>query len=86
MFTNFEIGICEDISEAVSYLEKYNLNASKEVLKSFKCKKHEIVNTKVFENNICFDKSRVMYEVISGIDFLRANLCDEIIFKKLVDL
>ena len=49
--SNFEIGICEDISEAVAYLEKYNLKASKEVLKSLKCKKHEIVNTKVFKKN-----------------------------------
>ena len=33
---NFDVGICEDISEAVVSLEKYNLKACKELIHCFK--------------------------------------------------
>ena len=80
---NFDVGICEDISEAVVYLERYNLKACKELIYCFKCKKHQIKNYTVLKNSISFKNSRVMFEGVTGLDFFQTGLYDEISFYNL---
>ena len=79
----FEVGICEEISEAVSCLEGYNLKASEELSKSVQCTKSAINKFKISNTSICFGQSRVMYEGISGVDYFRTGLYEEILFEKL---
>tara|TARA_B100001540_G_C15725876_1_gene605283 strand:- start:87 stop:701 length:615 start_codon:yes stop_codon:yes gene_type:complete len=77
---NFDVGICEDISEAVVSLEKYNLKACKELIHCFKCNKNEINSYNVSKKTIKFEDSRVMFEGISGLDFFKSGLYNEISF------
>ena len=79
----FEVGICDEISEAVSCLESYNLSASEELTKCFQCKKSTINEIKIFNKSICFGQSRIMYEGISSVDYFRTGLYEEILFEKL---
>ena len=79
----FEVGICEEISEAVSCLEGYKLKASEELSKCFHCKKSKINKIKISNKSICFGQSRIMYEGISGVDYFRTGLYEEILFEKL---
>ena len=79
----FEVGICEEISEAVSCLEGYQLKACEELRKSFQCTKSAIKKIKISNKLICFGPSRVMYEGISSVDYFRTGLYEEILFEKL---
>ena len=79
----FEVGICDEISEAVSCLESYNLSASEELTKCFQCKKSTINEIKILNKSICFGQSRIMYEGISSVDYFRTGLYEEILFEKL---
>jgi len=79
----FEVGICEEISEAVSCLEGYKLKACEELRKSFQCTKSAIKKIKISNKLICFGPSRVMYEGISSVDYFRTGLYEEILFEKL---
>jgi len=79
----FEVGVCEEISEAVSCLEGYKLKASIELNKSFHCPKSAIKKIRVSNKSICFGHSRVMYEGISSVDYFRTGIYEEILFEKL---
>lgn len=81
--SNIDVGICEEISEAVAKLELYGLNASAEIYKCYKklsSKKNQI---KIIDKSIQFGKSKVIFEGISALDYFRTNLYNEIIFEEL---
>ena len=81
--SNIDVGICEEISEAVAKLELYGLNASSEIYKCFKNLSYKKNNIKIIDKSIQFGNSKVIFEGISGLDFFRTNLYDEIIFEEL---
>ena len=81
--SNIDVGICEEISEAVAKLELYGLNASAEIYRCFKNLSFKKNNIKIIDKSIQFGKGKVIFEGISGLDYFRTNLYDEIIFEEL---
>ena len=81
--SNIDVGICEEISEAVAKLELYGLNASAEIYRCFKNLSYKKDNIKIIDKSIQFGKGKVIFEGISGLDYFRTNLYDEIIFEEL---
>ena len=81
--SKIEIGICEEISEAVAKLELYGFNASNEILSCFQNIAPR--NNKIqFSNKLIkFGNSQVIFEGLSGIDYFRTGLYNEILFEKL---
>ena len=81
--SNIYVGICEEISEAVAKLELYGLNASAEIYRCFKNLSYKKDNIKIIDKSIQFGKGKVIFEGITGLDYFRTNLYDEIIFEEL---
>ena len=81
--SNIDVGICEEISEAVAKLELYGLNASAEIYRCFKKLSYKKDNIKIIDKSIQFGKGKVIFEGITGLDYFRTNLYDEIIFEEL---
>ena len=78
-----EIGICEEISEAVAKLELHGINASSEILSCFQNISPRNNKIEISDKLIKFGDSQVFFEGISGIDYFRTGLCNQILFEKL---
>jgi len=78
-----DIGICEEISEAVAKLELYGIKASKEILNCFQNISPNNYKIEISGKLIKFGDSQVIFEGISGIDYFRTGLYNEIFFEKL---
>ena len=81
--SNIDVGICEEISQAVAKLESFNINASQEALNCFKNPTYRKTKIHVSKNSIGFGDSQVVYNGISAIDNFRCGLYDKITFEKL---
>ena len=60
--SNIDVGICEEISEAVAKLELYGLNASAEIYRCFKNLSYKKDNIKIIDKSIQFGKGKVIFE------------------------
>ena len=81
--SKIDIGVCEDVSQASANLERYNISASREVLKCFQSPFHKKTNIRISKRSLSFGVSQVLYEGISAIDNFRTGFYDEITFEKL---
>ena len=71
----FEVGICDEISEAVSCLESYNLSASEELTKCFQCKKSTINEIKTLNFTWLQKRFNILYIIIPMLQISTAVPC-----------
>ena len=81
--SNLPVGIGEDLSLAVTFLESRSLPGGKEFLNSLKCERHPSIAPQKKGSHLIFRNARAIFEGVTAIDFLVSEVCESVILKNI---
>ena len=73
------VGICEDVSYAVTMLESFSVCGAKECLYAINCERDISYTLNIVDNEINVEHGRVLFEGISAIDYFIAGPCNKVV-------